>query len=317
MKILVTGGCGYKGHVLVPKLLTAGYDVLVVDTQWFGNFHPEHPRLEVTLGDVNDLSTIGFDGVDAIIHLASIANDPCGDLNPKLTWETSCLATMQLADEAARRGIQRFIYASSGSVYGVKSEDKVTEELSLEPISEYNKTKMVSERVLLSYQDRMNIQIVRPATVCGVSSRMRLDVSVNMLTMQALTNGKITVFGGTQVRPNIHIDDICDLYLFLLQNPQHDGIFNAGFENISILDIARMIKDRVSCDIVVTESNDPRSYRLDSTKLLNTGFVPKKSVQHAISDIIHSFEAGALSDDAHFYNLKWMTQNALAERTAV
>lgn len=317
MKILVTGGCGYKGHVLVPKLLTAGYDVRVVDTQWFGNFHPEHPRLEVTLGDVNDLSTIGFDGVDAIIHLASIANDPCGDLNPKLTWETSCLATMQLADEAARRGIQRFIYASSGSVYGVKSEDKVTEELSLEPISEYNKTKMVSERVLLSYQDRMNIQIVRPATVCGVSSRMRLDVSVNMLTMQALTKGKITVFGGTQVRPNIHIDDICDLYLFLLQNPEHDGIFNAGFENISILDIARMIKDRVSCDIVVTESNDPRSYRLDSTKLLNTGFVPKKSVQHAISDIIHSFEAGALSDDAHFYNLKWMTQNALAERTAV
>ena len=317
MKILVTGGCGYKGHVLVPKLLTAGYDVRVVDTQWFGNFHPEHPRLEVTLGDVNDLSTIGFDGVDAIIHLASIANDPCGDLNPKLTWETSCLATMQLADEAARRGIQRFIYASSGSVYGVKSEDKVTEELSLEPISEYNKTKMVSERVLLSYQDRMNIQIVRPATVCGVSSRMRLDVSVNMLTMQALTKGKITVFGGTQVRPNIHIDDICDLYLFLLQNPQHDGIFNAGFENISILDIARMIKDRVSCDIIVTESNDPRSYRLDSTKLLNTGFVPKKSVQHAISDIIHSFDAGVLSDDAHFYNLKWMTQNALAERTAV
>ena len=317
MKILVTGGCGYKGHVLVPKLLTAGYDVRVVDTQWFGNFHPEHPRLEVTLGDVNDLSTIGFDGVDAIIHLASIANDPCGDLNPKLTWETSCLATMQLADEAARRGIQRFIYASSGSVYGVKSEDKVTEELSLEPISEYNKTKMVSERVLLSYQDRMDIQIVRPATVCGVSSRMRLDVSVNMLTMQALTKGKITVFGGTQVRPNIHIDDICDLYLFLLQNPKHDGIYNAGFENISILDIARMIKDRVSCDIVVTESNDPRSYRLDSTKLLNTGFVPKKSVQHAISDIIHSFEAGALSDDAHFYNLKWMTQNALAERTAV
>jgi len=295
--------------------LASGYDVRVVDTQWFGNFHPEHSRLEVTLGDVNDLSTIGFDGVDAIIHLASIANDPCGDLNPKLTWETSCLATMQLADEAARRGIQRFIYASSGSVYGVKSEDRVTEELSLEPISEYNKTKMVSERVLLSYQDRMNIQIVRPATVCGVSSRMRLDVSVNMLTMQALTKGKITVFGGTQVRPNIHIDDICDLYLFLLQNPRHDGIFNAGFENISILDIARMIKDRVSCDIVVTGSNDPRSYRLDSTKLLNTGFVPKKSVQHAISDIIYSFEAGALSDDAHFYNLKWMTQNALAERT--
>ncbi|MCH1516561.1 MAG: SDR family oxidoreductase [Alphaproteobacteria bacterium] len=317
MKILVTGGCGYKGHVLVPKLLAAGYDVRVVDTQWFGNFHPEHPRLEVTLGDVNDLSTIEFDGVDAIIHLASIANDPCGDLNPKLTWETSCLATMRLADEAVRQGIRRFIYASSGSVYGVKSEDKVTEELSLEPVSEYNKTKMVSERVLLSYQSQMNVQIVRPATVCGVSPRMRLDVSVNMLTMQALTKGKITVFGGTQVRPNIHIDDICDLYLFLIQNPQHDGIFNAGFENLSILDIARRIKDRVPCDIVVTESNDPRSYRLDSTKLLNTGFVPQKSVQRAISDIIHSFEAGTLGDDARFYNLRWMTQNVLAEGMAV
>lgn len=317
MKILVTGGCGYKGHVLVPKLLAAGYEVRVVDTQWFGNFHHEHPRLEVALGDVNDLSTIKFDGVDAIIHLASIANDPCGDLDPKLTWETSCLATMRLADEAVRRGIRRLIYASSGSVYGVKSEDKVTEELSLEPVSEYNKTKMVSERVLLSYQNQMNVQIVRPATVCGVSSRMRLDVSVNMLTMQALTKGKITVFGGTQVRPNIHIDDICDLYLFLIQNPQHDGIFNAGFENLSILDIARRIKDRVPCDIVVTESNDPRSYRLDSTKLLNTGFVPKKSVQHAISDIINSFEAGTLSDDARFYNLKWMTQNVLAEGMAV
>ena len=316
MKILVTGGCGYKGHVLVPKLLEAGYDVRVVDTQWFGNFHAKHPRLEVTKGNVNDLSTVNFDGVDAIIHLASIANDPCGDLNPKLTWETSCLATMQLADEAARRGIQRFVYASSGSVYGIKSESKVTENLSLEPISEYNKTKMVSERALLSYQSCMTVQIIRPATVCGVSPRMRLDVSVNMLTMQALTKGKITVFGGSQIRPNIHIDDICDLYLFMLRNPECDGIFNAGFENVSILDIAHMIGDKVPCDIVVTESNDPRSYRLDSSKLLNTGFVPKKSVQQAISDIIVAHDSGALFDDAHSYNLKWMTQNALAERSA-
>ena len=316
MKILVTGGCGYKGHVLVPKLLVAGHDVRVVDTQWFGSFHSKHPRLELTLGDVNDVRTVKFDDVDAIIHLASIANDPCGDLNPKLTWETSCLATMQLADEAARQGVKRFIYASSGSVYGVKSEDQVTEELSLEPISEYNKTKMVSERALLSYQDRMIIQIVRPATVCGISSRMRLDVSVNMLTMQALTKGKITVFGGSQIRPNIHIDDICDLYLFMLLNPKFDGVFNAGFENISILDIAYMIKDRVPCDIVVTASNDPRSYRLDSTKLLNTGFAPKKSVGQAILDITRAYESGALRDEEHFYNLKWMTRNGLAERSA-
>ena len=213
------------------------------------------------------------------------------NLNPKLTWETSCLATMQLADEAARQGIKHFIYASSGSVYGVKEEAKVTEELSLDPISEYNKTKMVSERVLLSYQDRMIVQMVRPATVCGLSPRMRLDVSVNMLTMQALTKGKVTVFGGTQVRPNIHIEDICDLYLYLLDNEHISGIYNAGFENISILDIARMIKERIGCDIVVT-SNDPRSYRLDSTKLLNAGFSPKKSVNHAISEIIDSHQQG-------------------------
>ena len=203
MKVLVTGGCGYKGHVLVPKLLQNGHSVRVVDTQWFGNFHQPHPELEVQTGDVRHVDTISLDGIDAIIHLASIANDPCGDLNPKLTWETSCLATMQLADEAARQGIKRFIYASSGSVYGVKEEANVTEGLSLDPISEYNKTKMVSERVLLSYQDRMVVQMVRLATVCRLSPRMRLDVSVNMLTMQALTKGKITVFEALQVRPNI------------------------------------------------------------------------------------------------------------------
>ena len=316
MKVLVTGGCGYKGHVLVPKLLQNGHSVRVVDTQWFGNFHQSHPELEVQTGDVRHVDTISLDGIDAIIHLASIANDPCGDLNPKLTWETSCLATMQLADEAARQGIKRFIYASSGSVYGVKEEAHVTEELSLDPISEYNKTKMVSERVLLSYQDRMIVQMVRPATVCGLSPRMRLDVSVNMLTMQALTKGKITVFGGTQVRPNIHIDDICDLYLYLLDNEHITGIYNAGFENISILDIARMIKERIGCDIVVTESNDPRSYRLDSTKLLNTGFSPKKTVNHAITEIIDAYQKGKLDDQAHFYNLAWMKQNEFADKVA-
>ena len=147
------------------------------------------------------LITVLLTGVDTIIHLASIANDPCGDLNPKLTWEVSALATMQLADYAKRYGVKQFIYASSGSVYGIKDEPQVTEELELKPISEYNKTKMVAERVLLSYQNDMAVQIIRPATVCGYSPRMRLDVSVNMLTMQALSKGKITVFGGKQTRP--------------------------------------------------------------------------------------------------------------------
>ena len=196
MRILVTGGCGYKGHVLIPKLLTKGHQVRVFDTEWFGNFHEKHPQLETIVGDVNAPNSLKLEDIDAIIHLASIANDPCGDIDPKLTWETSCLATMKLAGEASRAGVKRFIYASSGSVYGVKTEEKVTEDLTLEPLSEYNKTKMVSERVLKSYSGQMKVQIVRPATVCGLSPRMRLDVSVNMLTMQALTTGMIKVFGG-------------------------------------------------------------------------------------------------------------------------
>ena len=179
MKILVTGGCGYKGHVLVPKLLADNHEVIVYDTQWFGNFLPASANLSVIKGDVRNVDKVPLEGVECIIHLSSIANDPCGDLDPKLTWEISALATMQLAEKAKQVGVRQFIYASSGSVYGIKDELQVTEDLELKPISEYNKTKMVAERVLLSYQDDMVVQIIRPATVCGYSPRMRLDVSVN------------------------------------------------------------------------------------------------------------------------------------------
>ncbi|WP_077339309.1 NAD-dependent epimerase/dehydratase family protein [Pseudocolwellia agarivorans] len=310
-KILVTGATGYKGSVLVPKLLNAGHKVIAFDTQWFGNFLPEHTNLTVVKGSVIDTPSIPLDGVDIIIHLASIANDPCGDLDPKLTWETSALATMQLADRAKREGIKHFIYASSGSVYGIKDEENVTEELSLEPISEYNKTKMVSERVLLSYSDDMVVQIVRPATVCGLSPRQRLDVAVNMLTMQALKNGRITVFGGEQARPNIHIDDITDLYLFLLENPQVTGVYNAGFENITVGEIAAIIKEKIDAEVVVTPSNDPRSYRVNSDKLLATGFKPKKNVRIAIEEMIEAYHAGKLTDEDRWYNLKWMEKEIL------
>jgi nucleoside-diphosphate-sugar epimerase len=185
MKLLVTGACGYKGTVLVPKLIEKGHEVVAFDIQWFGNQLRPHPNLEVIQGDVRNPDEIPLDGVDAIIHLSSIANDPAGDLDPKLTWEVSCLATMRLADKAQRNGIERFIYASSGSVYGVKEEEQVTEDLELVPISEYNKTKMCAERILLSYKDDMTVQIVRPATVCGFSPTMRNDVAVNLLTMLA------------------------------------------------------------------------------------------------------------------------------------
>jgi nucleoside-diphosphate-sugar epimerase len=191
-------------------------------------------------------------------------------------------------------------------VYGVKEEPQVTEELELKPISEYNKTKMVAERVLLSYADRMAVQIIRPATVCGYSPRMRLDVSVNMLTMQALTKEHITVFGGSQIRPNIHIDDITDVYLFMLDHPEHRGIYNAGFENLSIMDIANRVLEHAPARITVTESNDPRSYRVNSDKLLATGFRPKKKVDDAIREIVHKYRLGELKDEDRFHNLKWM-----------
>ena len=314
MRILVTGGCGYKGHVLVPKLLDDGHFVRVLDLAWFGNYLTPHPNLSIEKQDIRDLKQSTFENVDLIVHLASIANDPCGDLNPKLTWETSCLATMQLADFAVRAGVQRIIYASSGSVYGVKSEELVTEDLILEPLSEYNKTKMVSERVLLSFADKIGIQIVRPATVCGLSARMRLDVSVNLLTMQALQHGVLTVFGGSQIRPNIHIDDITDLYVYLIQQPELTGIFNAGFENLSILDIAKEVQKALGCEIDITPSNDPRSYRLDSSKLLNTGFRPKKGVANAIAEIADAYNSGMLEDKTKFHNLAWMKEQGLAER---
>ena len=306
MNILVTGACGYKGNVLVPKLLDAGYFVIAFDIMWFGNDLRPHSNLKVIQGDVRHIADIPLEGVDTIIHLSSVANDPAGDLDPKLTWEISALATMQLIDRAARLGINHFIYASSGSVYGLKDEAQVTEDLALVPISEYNKTKMVAERVVLSYSNQMVVQVVRPATVCGISPRMRFDVSVNMLTMQALSRGEITVFGGDQTRPNIHIDDITDLYLFLLERPDVTGIFNAGFENLSIRRIAEMACEKASAKITVLPSNDPRSYRVNSDKLLATGFRPRKTVENAIDEICQAYREGRLKDEERFHTLPWM-----------
>jgi nucleoside-diphosphate-sugar epimerase len=313
MKVLVTGACGYKGSVLVPKLLKAGHDVVAFDIMWFGNELKNAANLKIHQGDVRHIDKVPLGGVDAIIHLSSVANDPCGDLDPKLTWEISCLATMQLADRAARLGIKRFLYASSGSVYGLKDEAQVTEDLELVPLSEYNKTKMVAERVLMSYSDKMVVQIVRPATVCGLSPRMRLDVAVNMLTMQALTRGEITVLGGDQTRPNIHIDDVTDLYLFLLDHPEATGIFNAGFENLSIQQIAEMATQKASAKITILPSNDPRSYRVNSDRLLAAGFNPKKTVSDAIDEICAAYKDGRLKDEDRFHNLKWMQKTVFTQ----
>lgn len=305
--ILVTGGCGYTGTILVRQLIAAGHRVTVIDTQWFGNHLEAHPELTVIKGNIRDVDNIPLDGIETVFHLANIANDPAVDLEPTLSWEVNVLAAMQMADRCVRKGVKQFVFASSGSVYGLKEEDRVTEDLELVPISVYNKTKMVAERVLLSYADKMQVQCVRPATVCGYSPRMRLDVAVNMLTFQALKNKRITVFGGDQTRPNIHILDLIDVYMHFLANPQiASGCYNAGFENISILDIANRVTDVIPAEVVVSESNDPRSYRLDSSKLLATGFKPKRSVGQAIREMIELYQQGILTDNEKSHTVKWM-----------
>jgi len=307
MNILLLGGCGYVGTALTQVLLDEGHAVTVVDIMWFGNYLSKHKNLSVIKEDIRNPEKIPMDNVDAVIHLANVANDPCGELNSKVAWEVNVLSTMRLVERAIQHKIKQFIFASSGSVYGLKDEPDVTEELSLVPISDYNKTKMISERVLMSYQDTICSQIIRPATVCGYSPRMRLDLSVNMLTMQALVNGKITVLGGNQTRPNIHLKDMIRVYLHFLKNgTKLSGVYNAGFENISIIDIANKVAGYIPAKIIVSESNDPRSYRLCSRKLLDTGFKPKHCVDDAIKEIIEQFKSGKLKDEDNCYNIRAM-----------
>jgi len=311
VSVLVTGGCGYVGTKLTDALLSrTPHDVTVLDAQWFGNHLAPNPRLTVLKHDVRRIDDVDLSAFDAIVHLANVANDPSVELNPYASWEVNVLATMRLVDRAARQGVGHFVFASSASVYGVKSEPDVTEDLELVPISEYNKTKMVAERVILSYRDRLATAIIRPATVCGPSPRMRLDLTVNLLTMQALTSGVMTVLGGSQVRPNIHIDDLVDVYLFALER-RLDGVYNAGFENLSVLDIAKRIAARVPAEVKVLPSSDPRSYRVCSDRLLAAGFAPRKSVGAAIDELIAAFRSGTLTDDPAAHNVTWMKQHHL------
>ena len=309
MRVLVTGGCGYVGTKLTQALLDrTPHDVDVLDTEWFGNKLPAHPRLTVHKMDVRKIDEMDLSRYRSIFHLANIANDPSVELNPYSSWEVNVLAGMRLIDRARRQGVKHFIFASSASVYGLKSEPKVTEDLELVPLSEYNKTKMVAERVVMSYADQMLTTIIRPATVCGYSPRMRLDVVVNMLTMQALTKGVVTVLGGEQTRPNIHIDDLVDLYLFV-----HDkrifGTFNAGFENLKVREIAEAITREVPATIDIKPSNDPRSYAVNSDLLLSKGFKPTRNVQTAVREMVAAARDGRLVDEPICYNVKWMQQH--------
>jgi nucleoside-diphosphate-sugar epimerase len=328
--VLVTGGGGYVGAVLVPKLLAAGYAVTVLDWYAYGDVLGAvagSADLRQIKGDIRDPSAVAaaLQGCDAVIHLACISNDPSFELDPALGKSVNYDATVSLIDASVAAGIRRFVYASSSSVYGVKEEDRVTEDLPLTPLTDYSKYKALSEAYLHHRAaGRMPYVILRPATVCGVSPRMRFDLTVNILTLQALATGEITVFGGGQQRPGIHIDDMTDLYVKALGYPDRliDGkTYNAGYENHTVRETADMVRRIIgpaSVRITVKPTVDTRSYHICSD-LIRTelGFVPTHTVEDAIRDIRQAYRAGMFPDamtDARYYNIR--TMKAVLERAA-
>ena len=307
MNILILGGGGYVGTPLTAKLLENKKNkITVVDTFWFGNFLKKNKRLKIIKKDIREADIKWFKGIDCIIHLANIANDPAVDLNPNLSWDVNVITSIKIMKYAIKNKVKKFIFASSGSVYGVKKEKKVTEDLDLVPISVYNKTKMIAERVFMSFKDKIRINCIRPATVCGVSPRMRFDVSVNLLTLQAIKKKQITVFGGNQIRPNIHLQDMIRLYEFFLKRNIPSGFYNAGFENLKIINIAKMIQKKINVKIKVIKSNDPRSYRQDSSKLLRLGFKTKYGVNDAIDELIALNQRKKIKANLSNFTVKWM-----------
>ncbi len=308
MHIAVIGGLGYTGTHLTNQLLFSGYKVTVVDTAWFGDYLNKNKNLKKIKLDIRNIKKLSLKGIDKVIHLANIANDPSVDLNPNLSWEVNVLSTKFIIEKCIKDKVQHFIYASSGSVYGLKKEKKVTEELSLEPISTYNKTKMISERIIKSYGDEVKYHIIRPATVCGYSPRMRLDVSVNMFVYQAIKNKYIEVYGGKQIRPNIHIGDLSNVYMhFIKKDHIKSGIYNAGFDNLSILEIAKKVSKICNCKLKIRKKfNDQRSYRQNSDKLLSTGFKKKYVIDDAIKDLSLRFKNKTFIPNEKCFTVNYM-----------
>ncbi|MBL7131603.1 MAG: SDR family oxidoreductase [Candidatus Omnitrophica bacterium] len=320
--ILVTGGAGYIGAVLVPKLLDKGYRAKVVDLYIYGEDVLReargNPNLMEVKGDIRGRKLLEKEipGIDAIIHLACISNDPSYELDPELGKSINYDAFIQLVDVAKKNKVKRFIYASSSSVYGVKDTPDVTEDLPLEPLTDYSRYKAECEKVLL--EEATNdfiVTIIRPATVCGYSPRMRLDLTVNILTNHAINKGEITVFGGEQIRPNIHIEDMTDLYVYLLELPDekiHKKIYNAGYENYKVKEIAEMVQSIAGNHIPIktVPTNDNRSYHVSSEKIKEElGFFPKHTIEEAIKDLKNAFEQNKIPnpmDEIRYYNIKTM-----------
>lgn len=323
-QVLVTGGAGYVGAVLVPKLLQTGYRVKVIDLYIYGEdvlaAVKDNPSLEQIKGDIRDRALLEkiMPGCDAVIHLACISNDPSFELDPHLGKSINYDAFIDLVDVAKDSGVKRFIYASSSSVYGIKETENVNEELPLQPLTDYSKYKAMCEDVLLEKRESGFVTLIlRPATVCGYSPRLRLDLTVNILTNHAVNNGKITVFGGEQKRPNIHIEDMTDLYIKSLQwsDDAIDGkIFNAGYENHTVKQIAEMVRNVVGeqVEIVTTPTDDHRSYHISSEKITQElGFVPQHTIEAAVKDLVNAFKANQIPNpmtEIRYYNIKMMQE---------
>ncbi len=322
--ILVIGGGGYIGAVLVPKLLKAGYQVKVYDLFIYGedvfNDVKDNAKLTIVKGDVRDIKLLQNEirGIDAIIHLACISNDPSYKLNSELSKSINFDCFEPGIKAAKSEGVKRFIYISSSSVYGVKEKENVTEDLPLEPLTDYSKYKALCEEIVLKEStDNFICLVLRPATVCGYSPRQRLDLSVNILTNHAVNKGKITVFGGPQKRPNIHIQDITDLYVKTLEyedNQISNKVFNAGYENMPLMEIAKLVQKVIgnNIEIAVERTDDLRSYHISSEKIKKElGYTPKHTIEDAVLELKQAFEKGLLKDplnNSMYYNIKRMKE---------
>ncbi len=318
-KVFITGGAGYVGSKLVPKLLQLGYEVTVLDLMIYGEkVLDNHINLKKVKGDIRDLALLEkiIPGHNNVIHLACISNDPSFELNPLLGKSINLDAFEPLVKISKKHDVQKFIYASSSSVYGIKEEKNVTEDMSLEPLTDYSKFKGDCEKILNSHKSENFITTtIRPSTVCGYAKRQRLDLVVNILTNHAFFNRKIKVFGGDQLRPNIHIDDMVESYVAVLNaeaNKINGEIFNVGFKNQSVNELAADVKEIIGSDVLVvnTETNDNRSYHVSSEKIKNVlGFSTKYSVKDAVNDLKKAFEKKLLIntfDDEMYFNIKRM-----------
>jgi nucleoside-diphosphate-sugar epimerase len=327
-RVLVTGGGGYVGAILVPQLLNAGYKVNVIDLFLFGedvlSSVADHENLRIFKADIRDTEAVAesVEDCDAVIHLACISNDPSFELDPELGTSINFDAFEPLVKISKEAGVHRFIYASSSSVYGISDSPDVQEDNPLKPITDYSRFKADCEVILEQYNSSdFTTVIARPATVCGYSPRQRLDLIVNILTMHAVVNGKITVFGGDQVRPNLHVQDIVDFYQLVLEAPREtiDGqIYNVGFENHTVAELAQLVKrvvmeempSREVIEIVTTPTDDNRSYQINSDKVKRElDFKPRFTIKDATREMVRAFNSGRIEnplEDIRYSNIKTM-----------